>query len=246
MVTTPDASRVDPCCTIVDDRQYTCQPGQRDTLSELFDREFVETQEKVGIHQVGQFRDLDRPDYFVWMRGFTDNAARGEGYPRRDASRANGPEPSLIVATTYYTREPDGARRTIEPLPGAIAVLQTETAPNAFPALPVRADESVLVYLTQAGAEPSGGTDELAPYLYRDTEQRRLAPTPPLATALGPVLAAGGDEQRRPIASGQQRHLGQVDEQAGEDAGQRHRRGRRLRDARRDLGEQPTAERIAQ
>lgn len=215
MVTTPDASRVDPCCTIVDLRQYTCQPGQRDTLIELFDREFVDTQEKVGIHQVGQFRDLDRPDYFVWMRGFTDNAARGEalaafyggpdwkaharaanatmidsddvlmlrpvhlgaGYPRRDAPRDGG-DPSLVVATIYYTRDPDAVRQAVGPVAGAIAVLQTETAPNTFPALPIRADESALVYLTRAGAEPPGGTDDLAPHLYRDTEQRRLEPSP--------------------------------------------------------------------
>jgi hypothetical protein len=43
---------------------------------ELFDREFVESQEAVGIELIGQFRDLDRPDRFVWLRGFPDMELR--------------------------------------------------------------------------------------------------------------------------------------------------------------------------
>jgi len=61
---------------IVELRQYTLHPGQRDVLIELFDREFLETQEATGMRVFGQFRDLDRPDRFVWFRGFPDMAAR--------------------------------------------------------------------------------------------------------------------------------------------------------------------------
>ncbi|HEU5472078.1 MAG TPA: NIPSNAP family protein [Actinophytocola sp.] len=57
-------------------RQYTLRPGQRDALITLFDREFVETQEALGIRVVGQFRDRERPDRFVWVRGFDSMAAR--------------------------------------------------------------------------------------------------------------------------------------------------------------------------
>jgi hypothetical protein len=57
-------------------RQYTLRPGQRDVLIDLFDREFVETQEEAGMAILGQFRDLDRPDRFVWLRGFTDMPSR--------------------------------------------------------------------------------------------------------------------------------------------------------------------------
>jgi hypothetical protein len=59
-------------------RQYTLQPGQRDVLIELFDREFVETQEAVGMRVVGQFHDLDRADRFVWVRGFQDMTSRAK------------------------------------------------------------------------------------------------------------------------------------------------------------------------
>lgn len=63
---------------IVELRQYTLHPGKRDTLIELFDREFVETQEAVGIQVIGQFRNLDDPDQFVWLRGFNDMSARAQ------------------------------------------------------------------------------------------------------------------------------------------------------------------------
>ncbi len=61
---------------IVELRQYTLHPGQRDALIDLFDREFVETQEAHGMRVLGQFRDLDQPDLFVWLRGFADMDAR--------------------------------------------------------------------------------------------------------------------------------------------------------------------------
>ncbi|TPL40131.1 NIPSNAP family protein [Mesorhizobium sp. B2-4-6] len=61
---------------VVELRQYTLKPKQRETLIALFDREFVETQEATGMTVIGQFRDLDRPDMFVWLRGFGDMDAR--------------------------------------------------------------------------------------------------------------------------------------------------------------------------
>jgi hypothetical protein len=63
---------------VVELRQYTLKPDQRETLIALFDREFVETQEAAGMTVIGQFRDLDRPDMFVWLRGFETMAARKE------------------------------------------------------------------------------------------------------------------------------------------------------------------------
>lgn len=63
---------------IIELRQYTLRPGQRDTLIELFEREFIETQEAVGARVIGTFRDLDDPDRFVWLRGFADMRVRAE------------------------------------------------------------------------------------------------------------------------------------------------------------------------
>ncbi len=66
-------------CPVVELRQYTLHPGQGDRLVELFDREFVETQEACGLAVMGQFRDLDNADRFVWLRGFAGMAERQAG-----------------------------------------------------------------------------------------------------------------------------------------------------------------------
>jgi hypothetical protein len=77
--TPPSTAPLAQDCQVLELRQYTLHPGQRDVLVELFDREFIEPQEALGMRVVGQFRDLDRPDHFVWLRGFADMAARPAG-----------------------------------------------------------------------------------------------------------------------------------------------------------------------
>jgi hypothetical protein len=66
------------CCPVVELRQYTLHPGKRDVLIELFDQQFIEPQEALGITVIGQFRDLDHPDRFVWLRGFRDMTSRAK------------------------------------------------------------------------------------------------------------------------------------------------------------------------
>jgi NIPSNAP len=63
---------------IVELRMYALHPGRRDELIRLFEREFIESQEAVGIQLIGQFYDLDDPNRFVWLRGFHDMAARAK------------------------------------------------------------------------------------------------------------------------------------------------------------------------
>ena len=64
---------------IVELRQYTLHPHRRDDLIDMFDAHFVESQEAVGMTIIGQFRNLDDPNKFVWVRGFPsmDERARG-------------------------------------------------------------------------------------------------------------------------------------------------------------------------
>lgn len=62
--------------TIYEFRDYTMRAGQRDTLIELFEHEFIETQETLGANVRATFRDLDQSDRFVWMRSFADSHAR--------------------------------------------------------------------------------------------------------------------------------------------------------------------------
>jgi hypothetical protein len=64
---------------IVELRQYTLHDGKRDVLIDLFEREFIEPQEQQGMKVFGTFTDLDRPNRFVWIRGFKDMDARVKG-----------------------------------------------------------------------------------------------------------------------------------------------------------------------
>ncbi|QDZ02019.1 NIPSNAP family protein [Nitratireductor mangrovi] len=64
---------------VIELRQYQLRPGARDTLIELFDSQFIESQEACGMRVIGQFRDLDDPDRFVWLRGFASMEERAAG-----------------------------------------------------------------------------------------------------------------------------------------------------------------------
>jgi hypothetical protein len=47
-------------------------------MVELFEAELQDPQEAAGMRVLGTFRDLDRPDRFVWLRGFPGMAARAD------------------------------------------------------------------------------------------------------------------------------------------------------------------------
>jgi hypothetical protein len=64
------------CCNVLELRQYTLRPGTREPFVELFDTVFSDPLDATGMTVIGQFRDLDRPDRFVWIRGFQDMPAR--------------------------------------------------------------------------------------------------------------------------------------------------------------------------
>jgi hypothetical protein len=59
-------------------RRYTLHPGRRNEFVALFEREFVEPQEALGMSLPGLFCDAGNPDRFIWLRGFEDMQARRE------------------------------------------------------------------------------------------------------------------------------------------------------------------------
>jgi hypothetical protein len=63
---------------IVELRQYTLHPGQRDVLIAMFEEHFVEGQEAAGISVLGTFHDLDDEKKLVWLRGFSNMDQRAE------------------------------------------------------------------------------------------------------------------------------------------------------------------------
>ncbi|WP_404368681.1 NIPSNAP family protein [Corallococcus coralloides] len=157
------------CCSVLELRQYTLHPGQRDVLISLFERAFIESQEVTGMHLIGQFRDEDRPDRFVWLRGFRDMASRREalsafyGGPvwKEHRSAANVTmQDSDNVLLLRPVRSDTGLAHPGTPRPAP----ETDTRPdsrvvvtvcylkapaeNTFPALPVRTGEHVFAWLT--------------------------------------------------------------------------------------------------
>ena len=134
---------------IVELRQYTLHPQQREVLIDLFDREFVETQEAHGMRVLGQFRDLDRPDRFVWLRGFADMPARHralEGFyggpvwaAHRHAANATMIDSDNVhlLRPAWPHCRPSAARAAAARHPGAAAgVLQLTMFPLREPATP--------------------------------------------------------------------------------------------------------------
>jgi quinol monooxygenase YgiN len=102
-------------------RRYELHPGQRDVLIELFDRELVETQEAEGMEIVGQFRDLDDPDAFVWIRGFPDMATRHAAltaFYRGPAWQAHSPaaNPTMVSVDDVLLLRPVSPRTTFQGL----------------------------------------------------------------------------------------------------------------------------------
>lgn len=67
---------VEQCCPVVELRQYTLKAGRRDELIGLFEEYFIEGQEQYGLRIIGQFRNRQDADQFVWLRGFGDMEVR--------------------------------------------------------------------------------------------------------------------------------------------------------------------------
>jgi len=77
MAAAPSAlAQATPAHGVLELRQYKIADGRRDEMIRLFEAQFVESQEALGMRLVGQFRDLDDPDRFTWLRSFPDMAAR--------------------------------------------------------------------------------------------------------------------------------------------------------------------------
>lgn len=120
------------CCAVVELRQYEMKPGQRDVLIDLFDKNFIETQEAVGNTVIGQFRDLDHPDRFVWLRGFPDMPARAKALDtfytgatwrqHRDAANATMIDVSDVLLLRPLKPLPVGKRPGDESATGLVEI----------------------------------------------------------------------------------------------------------------------------
>lgn len=164
---------------MVELRQYLLKPGRTDDLIDVFDRELVETQEACGMRVIGQFRDLDRPDWFVWLRGFADMEARRQAltdFYDGPVWKEHGPAAAdtMIDSDDVLLLEPmtldlpaersedkaspftitvyDGTPEDAGDAP--VALLRTLHAENTFPRLPVVEGVEVTVRIDHGAAPP--------------------------------------------------------------------------------------------
>lgn len=67
---------VAPDHKVIELRQYKLTPGSQQRFIALFDKQFVESQEALGMRVIGQFHDHDRRDRFTWIREFPNMTER--------------------------------------------------------------------------------------------------------------------------------------------------------------------------
>lgn len=181
-------------CRVVELRQYRLRPHRRDALIELFDREFIEPQEAAGMRVIGQFRDLDDPDRFVWLRGFASMAARRRGLEAfyggpvwarfRDAANA-----TMIDSDDVLLLRPAWAGAAIAP--------KTSRADRDGSPLPDGLLEATTYYLREP---PSDALLELA----RGAMAKTLAAAGVLAKGWYVTEPSGNDYPRLPVREGEQ------------------------------------------
>src|SRR5262249_27192581 len=129
-MTASRASDLDPS-QVLELRQYTLHPGQRDALIDRFERELLEPQEAAGMRVIGQFRDLDAADRFVWLRGFPDLAPRAAPLEAFCGGRV-GKAPRAAANATMIDSDDVLLLRPVEP--GAGFVLPPVRPAGAEPA----------------------------------------------------------------------------------------------------------------
>jgi hypothetical protein len=64
---------------VLEIRNYLLKPNVLEHFIDYFEQHFIASQEAVNLQVLGQFRVIDEPNHFVWMRGFSDMQTRLEG-----------------------------------------------------------------------------------------------------------------------------------------------------------------------
>ncbi|HLI94609.1 MAG TPA: NIPSNAP family protein [Candidatus Baltobacteraceae bacterium] len=154
---------------VVELRRYVLKPNRREELITLFERHFIESQERCGMVPVGHYRDLGDPQGFVWLREFAGMEQRRsaleafylqspEWLEHRDAANATMID-SDNVLLLRPARDGSGvdlrglqrpaAQQHVAPSYAAIAIFMLERAPDCAA---IRAFETQLLGELQHGA----------------------------------------------------------------------------------------------
>jgi hypothetical protein len=74
-------SATDKSISVIELRHYVLRPGQRDNFIDYFEDHFVQSQNEMGTHILGQFRPKGMENNFFWIRGFSDMVSRSKFLP---------------------------------------------------------------------------------------------------------------------------------------------------------------------
>jgi len=170
-------------------RNYLLKPGATADFIRYFEEHFLESQREEGMHPLGQFEVVGKPDRFVWIRAFQNREARLRGLTgfyggpfwlaRRDDANAMMLEhhdvhllrPLAPIATlTGGARPEDRASAppgTISPATGLVTADFYRTAPATREDLVERFERQVQPTLIADGHQVLGHfVAELAPNDY--------------------------------------------------------------------------------
>ena len=147
--------------SIVELRQYTLQPGKRDVLASLFEREFVPGQQAVGIRLHGEFKDANDPDRWVFIRGFPSMPDRARdleafyGGPVWQAHRTEANATMIDSNNVLLLQPADGngftlARKMTATMVATIYLLQSPVDPGFLRFF----HERMAPVMTSIGAKP--------------------------------------------------------------------------------------------
>lgn len=154
---------------VVELRRYRLRPGAREELIALFEEAFITPQEEAGMQVIGQFRDLDDPDAFVWLRGFADMETRARALAEfysgpvwaAHRDRANGTmvnsdnvlllRPALPGSGFKLPKRPDGD--AARPRPGLVVATTCSLAPRTDTDFAAFFETRIRPALAEAGAQ---------------------------------------------------------------------------------------------
>jgi len=155
---------------VVEFRNYTMQPGGRDTLIGMFEREFLDPLEAGGAQVLATFRNLDDANRWVWMRAFADMQVRADALHRFYSgpvwqARRNPANATIIDASNVLLLRPlpgfTPPEPALRPRAGATAIPTSLIVATTYQLRPCADDEfaafhanEVMPLLREMGGAP--------------------------------------------------------------------------------------------
>ena len=100
------ARRIRSCCHVVESFRYVVPAGNESALTKLFNDEATLLGDSGGVHDIALLRDLDRPNTYLWLRGFySDDAVRRfAATPVWSAHRQTLDRTAITIDSAYSLR----------------------------------------------------------------------------------------------------------------------------------------------